>query len=166
MCRRIGSTRCWRGSSCQASAINSTICSTRRRGRNLSTVRDAGDAVRARDRPRKDHRRIDMALKAGALPGDEASWRASTSRLSHPSTPSRSGTLPHRGWIANGENVLLLGPPGVGKTHLGIALAVKRSLPATQCSSPPPWRWSPALPRRMARNASMRSCSDTPRRSC
>jgi len=25
-------------------------------------------------------------------------------------------------WVAHGENLLLLGPPGVGKTHLGIAL--------------------------------------------
>ena len=28
-------------------------------------------------------------------------------------------------YVANGDNVILLGPPGVGKTHLAIALGVK-----------------------------------------
>jgi len=35
-------------------------------------------------------------------------------------------------WIAKGDNVILLGPPGVGKTHLGIALGIK----AAQCGYP------------------------------
>ncbi|GHV33179.1 hypothetical protein FACS1894187_00750 [Synergistales bacterium] len=30
--------------------------------------------------------------------------------------------LRHCRWIANGETLLFLGPPGVGKTHLAIAL--------------------------------------------
>ena len=74
-----------------------------------------------REIARKDHRRIDMALKLAHFPA--AKDLASFDYDAQPSVdPKQIRDLAAGRWIANGENLLLLGPPGVGKTHLAIAL--------------------------------------------
>jgi len=74
-----------------------------------------------REIARKDHRRIDMALKLAHFPAVKD--LASFDYDAQPSVdPKQIRDLAAGRWIANGENLLLLGPPGVGKTHLAIAL--------------------------------------------
>ena len=74
-----------------------------------------------REIERKDHRRIEMALKLAHFPAVKE--LASFDFEAQPSIdPKQIRDLAASRWIANGENVLLLGPPGVGKTHLSIAL--------------------------------------------
>jgi DNA replication protein DnaC len=74
-----------------------------------------------REIARKNQRRIEMALKLAHFPcvreltGFDFAAQPSLD-------PKQIGDLAAGRWIANGENVLLLGPPGVGKTHLAIAL--------------------------------------------
>jgi DNA replication protein DnaC len=81
-----------------------------------------------REIARKDHRRVEMALKLAHFPAVKE--LASFDFEAQPSIePKQIRDLAASRWIANGENVLLLGPPGVGKTHLAIALGVK----ACQC---------------------------------
>ena len=74
-----------------------------------------------REISRKDHRRIDMALKLAHFPALKE--LAGFDFEAQPSIdPKQVRDLAASRWIANGENMLLLGPPGVGKTHLSIAL--------------------------------------------
>ena len=45
-------------------------------------------------------------------------------------------------WISAKENLCLVGPAGTGKSHLLVALGIKRSKPASGCATSPPPIWS------------------------
>ena len=64
----------------------------------------------------------------------ESHWR---SRLDHARGLKRE-TIAHLGtldFVVGKENVVFLGPPGTGKTHLAIGLAVRPARPGTGCCS-------------------------------
>ena len=85
------------------------------------TLREALAFLCQREVARKDERRIDMATKIAHVPTlrdlDGFDFAA------QPSLDRRQiRDLAACRWVAHGEALLLLGPPGVGKTHLAIAL--------------------------------------------
>jgi DNA replication protein DnaC len=90
-------------------------------GRANLSARETLALMCEREIARKDHRRIDMALKLAHFP--VVKDLAGFDFEAQPSVdPKQMRDLAQGRWIANGENLLLLGPPGVGKTHLAIAL--------------------------------------------
>jgi DNA replication protein DnaC len=70
---------------------------------------------------RKDQRRIAMGMSVARFP---AVRTLETFEYEAQPTvdPKEIRELSASRWVANGENLLLQGPPGVGKTHLAIAL--------------------------------------------
>ena len=74
-----------------------------------------------REIARKDERRVEMARKIAHFPSvrdlDGFDFAAQPSL-----DPRQIRELAACRWVAHGEALLLLGPPGVGKTHLAIAL--------------------------------------------
>lgn len=72
----------------------------------------------------KEDRRIKSALKTAGLPYEKTIEEYNFSF--HPNLDKRTVlNLFDLSFIQQKENVILLGPPGVGKTHLAVALAVK-----------------------------------------
>lgn len=85
------------------------------------TLREAVGFLCEREIARKDERRIEMAIKIAHFPtvreldGFDFAAQPSIDK-------NQIRDLAACRWVAHGAALLLLGPPGVGKTHLAIAL--------------------------------------------
>lgn len=85
------------------------------------SLREALAMLCEREIARKDQRRIEISMRMAKFP-----YSRDLDGFDFAAQPSIDNKqirdLAACRWIANGENLLLLGPPGVGKTHLAVAL--------------------------------------------
>jgi DNA replication protein DnaC len=95
---------------------------------------------------RKEERRLQMAMSIAKFPfvrtleGFDFETQPSLD-------PKQVRELALCRWVAHGDVVLLLGPPGVGKSPLAVALGREAFSVATPSCSPPPRRWWPCWPK-------------------
>ncbi len=84
-------------------------------------LREALTMLCAAEIARRDERRIQMGMSIAKFPCvrtlDSFEYEAQPSV-----DPKQIRELATSRWVANGDSLLLLGPPGVGKTHLAVAL--------------------------------------------
>ena len=85
------------------------------------TLRESLAMLVEREVSRKDERRIEMAFKIAHFP--MVRELADFDFKAQPSVDKRQvRELATSRWVAHGDALLMLGPPGVGKSHLAIAL--------------------------------------------
>jgi DNA replication protein DnaC len=90
-------------------------------GRRELSLRETLAFLCEREIARKDERRIRMTTSIAHFP--RVATLDGFDFAAQPSVDARQlRDLAACRWIAHGENLLFLGPPGVGKTHLAIAL--------------------------------------------
>ncbi len=84
----------------------------------------------------KEKRRINTAMKIAGLP--TAKTIEGYDFSFHPQLDKKAVMeLFDLTFIPKHENVIFLGPPGVGKTHLAISLAIKACCHGSRSTSPP-----------------------------
>jgi DNA replication protein DnaC len=90
-------------------------------GRRELTIRESLSLLCEREIARKDERRIEMGMGLARFPF--ARDLASFDFAAQPSIDrGQIREIATARFVANGEAVLFLGPPGVGKTHLAVAI--------------------------------------------